>query len=375
MKILLVHDYNPFWVGGGVETNTRYLASELQRMGNEVALGHQDKFGTGTISTLKTIPMANKESVVNTFKEFDYVILIGSMSLKPLFLIGAQILIKQKRKFIIYFTSSSLHRPFSERIKDLTDLEVDRLDAEMFDVIASPYSVVVAISSAMRVDLLKMYSVPQSKKIYILYPGTVWPKSVYRGKLDHDKFTFISVGRLTIDKGYMFLWEAFYHLYNELSSSDFNKKIELKVIGSGVLDRTLRFLTEEFSLSHSISFYGKVEHSEVFKHMATSHTLVHPALLEPFGNVIVEALGLGLPVIASDFEGPKEILENGKYGKLVPRANTWELKETMKEIVLNEKHYVDLVNKANKSEVRDKYSISNQACTLIDIIQSNQLVS
>lgn len=331
MKILLVHDFNPFLIGGGVEINTRYLASEIQRMDHEVALGYQDQFGIGTIHGLKTIPIGNMEAAVNIFNEFDFVILLGSMSLRPLFLIGSQILIKQKRKFIIYFRSSSLHRPFSERFKYLIDLEVDRLDAEMSDVIASPYSVIVANSSSMRSDLLKMYPVSQSKKIYIVYPGTVWPKNISNArKIIQDKFIFLSVSRLTIDKGVMFLWEAFYHLHNELFSSNFSKKLELKLIGSGELDRTLRFLTEEFSLSRSISFYGKIQHDKVFEHMSTSHALVHPALLEPFGNVIVEALGMGLPVIASDFEGPREILENGKYGKLIPRVNTWKLKLTFR---------------------------------------------
>ena len=243
------------------------------------------------------------------------------------------------------------------------------MDAEMSDVISSPYSIVVANSSAMRNDLLKMYPDSKSKKIYIVYPGTVWPKNLSSERKEfQDKFVFISVGRLTIDKGHVFLLEAFYHLHNELIGLNCCKKVELKLIGSGELDKTLRFLVNEFSLSNSVFFHGKIQHDKVFEHMSRSHVLVHPTLLEPFGNVIVEALGMGLPVIASDFEGPKEILENGKYGKLIPRLNTWKLKEVMKEIVLNKKYYDDLVNKANESQVRSIYSVSNQARAIIDII-------
>lgn len=372
MRILFVHDFNPFLIGGGVEINTRYLAAELQRIGHEVALGYQDRFGVGVIPGLRAIPIGNLESVVNTFKKFDHVVLLGSMSLRPLFLIGSQILMKQKRKFIVYFRATSTHRPFSGRVKELIDLEIDGLDAEMSDVIGSPYSVVVANSLAMKNDLLKIYPRAKSKRIYIIYPGTVWPKRFTTvrktPKTPKDKFVFIYVGRLTVDKGVLFLWEAFYHLYNELSNTSFNKKLELQIIGSGELDTILRFLTKEFSLSDWISFYGKIPHEKVFEYMANGHALVHPAILEPFGNVIVEALGVGLPVISSDFEGPKEILENGKYGRLIPRANSWELKETMKEVVLNKKSYNDLLDKARKSGVRDKYNISNQARTLLDII-------
>lgn len=369
MKILLVHDFNPFLIGGGVEINTRYLASELQRIGHETIIGYQERFGLGPVPGLKTIPLGNLGSVSNIFKKFDFVVLLGSMSLRPLFVIGAQILIKQKRKFAIYFRTTSAHRPFSERIADLPDLEVDKLDIEMSKIIESPYSIVIANSSAMKNDILKTYSSVKSKEVYIVYPGTVWPKQPrVKQKTRSNKFTFVSVGRLTIDKGLLFLWEAFYRLQKELSGAGFEKKIELKIIGSGELERVLLFLTQEFSLDNSISFYGKIQHNKVFEHMTNGDALVHPALAEPFGNVIVEALGLNLPVIASDFEGPKEILENGKYGKLVPRADSWELKEAMKEIVLNEKAYKDLLKKAKTSGVRNKYNILNQARTLLEII-------
>ena len=100
MKILVVHDFNPFLIGGGVEINTRYLTTEIKSMGHEVALGYQEQYGVGVISGLKTIPIGNMESVVDIFKEFDYVILLGSMSLRPLFLIGSKILTKQKKNLL-----------------------------------------------------------------------------------------------------------------------------------------------------------------------------------------------------------------------------------------------------------------------------------
>ena len=43
-----------------------------------------------------------------------------------------------------------------------------------------------------------------------------------------------------------------------------------------------------------------------------------PSNTESFGNVIVEALGRGIAVIATDCAGPREILGNGKYGTIVP---------------------------------------------------------
>ena len=59
---------------------------------------------------------------------------------------------------------------------------------------------------------------------------------------------------------------------------------------------------------------------------------------EGFGNVIVEALECGVPVVSTNCEsGPEEILESGRYGKLVPIQNPSALAGAM-VASLNEKH-------------------------------------
>jgi glycosyltransferase involved in cell wall biosynthesis len=54
---------------------------------------------------------------------------------------------------------------------------------------------------------------------------------------------------------------------------------------------------------------------------------------EGFGNVIVEALGCGTPVISTDCVcGPRDILENGRYGALVPPADPIAMAQAMNEV-------------------------------------------
>jgi glycosyltransferase involved in cell wall biosynthesis len=66
-------------------------------------------------------------------------------------------------------------------------------------------------------------------------------------------------------------------------------------------------------------------------------TLVHPALSEGFGLVLLEAMALGLPVVAGDASGPKDILQDGRGGLVVPRGNAEELAVAIHRILSDTK--------------------------------------
>ena len=77
--------------------------------------------------------------------------------------------------------------------------------------------------------------------------------------------------------------------------------------------------------------------------------------LEGFGNVIVEALECGVPIVSTRCGGPIEILDNGCYGKLTPIGDEKIMAETI-ETSINEKYDSSLSYKRSKKFLIDRIS-------------------
>lgn len=103
------------------------------------------------------------------------------------------------------------------------------------------------------------------------------------------------------------------------------------LFGEEAYAKYLHILAERLNLRHRISFTGHVD--DPWTEMASFDVLVHASLIpEPFGQVIVEGMALGLPVIASGAGGPTEIIRHGVDGLLCPPADEKALAETLANV-------------------------------------------
>ncbi len=143
------------------------------------------------------------------------------------------------------------------------------------------------------------------------------------------QYHVLSVGALKAQKDHANLVRAF-----ALLPADFNAK--LIILGEGELRPNLENLIEELGLQSRISMPGFV--ADPYPWFGTADLFVLASQWEGFGNVIVEALECGVPVVSTDcLSGPAEILEYGRYGKLVPIANPEAMAEAI-AVSLNESH-------------------------------------
>ena len=115
------------------------------------------------------------------------------------------------------------------------------------------------------------------------------------------------------------------------------KTWELLVVGSEETDgsyvRSVKQQVQRASLQPQVTFLGRVTDGEVAKILAKSHLLAVPSSHEGFGIVYLEAMGFGLPVIASNAGGAREIVSHGVNGFLVNPGNPRALAQHVHDLI------------------------------------------
>ena len=130
----------------------------------------------------------------------------------------------------------------------------------------------------------------------------LWPPS--------PGFRVITVGRQKHQKNHALLLRAFAQLTQHVQAI-------LMLVGDGPLQEDLRSLAESLGIGNQVIFSGFQE--EITALCGSADLFVLSSDYEGFGNVIVEALACGTPVVSTDCpSGPAEILKHGEFGLLVP---------------------------------------------------------
>lgn len=141
-------------------------------------------------------------------------------------------------------------------------------------------------------------------------------------------FTFLSIGSLDINKNHIDLLKAF------ASKFKGNSKVKLKIGGDGNLKNYLKNKSYELGIIEQVTFMGLLSRDNVLYEMQNCDVFVLPSIVETFGVVLIEALSLGKPVIATRCGGPEDIV-TPTNGILVPTKQINQLAEAMHYLYLN----------------------------------------
>lgn len=186
---------------------------------------------------------------------------------------------------------------------------------------------IIAPSKGVAYDLIKNKIAPESK-VYVIYN----PVDI---EMIHDKMkepvshpwlegpvpVILSAGRLTKQKDFSTLIKAF-GIVTDITPC------KLIILGEGEQRKELETLVQELKLEGKVHMPGFV--GNPFAFMARSSLFVLSSAWEGLPNVLIQAMACGMPVVATDCpSGPREILDDGKYGDLVPPGDPEKLAEAI----------------------------------------------
>jgi N-acetylgalactosamine-N,N'-diacetylbacillosaminyl-diphospho-undecaprenol 4-alpha-N-acetylgalactosaminyltransferase len=234
----------------------------------------------------------------------------------------------------------------SERTDTITHYKAKKLGWVMIKLVKKYYpfaNKVIVISKGIANSLAKL-GIPNAQLIY---------NPIYKSGASNlpastkKEFTFINIARLEPEKNHALLLRAFANIKD--------KDCRLIILGNGVLLQHLEKMANTFGIADRVEFLGF--HKDVKSYLNKSDCFVFTSNYEGFGNVIIEALQVGLPVISTDCPyGPREILspesdtlfkicdeiEIAPFGILTPVGNVNHLSIAMQKIIDN-------------PELRDRY--------------------
>lgn len=173
--------------------------------------------------------------------------------------------------------------------------------------------------------------IPESirPKVEVLYMGSDKPEilsddalNIYKKEIGiaEDEFVIGMVGRIEETKGQYLLIEAVEKLKNE------GMKVKSIIVGHAMEDiylEKLKHMVFDKGLDEEITFYGFTKNPHQF--MQACDVIVLATECETFGLVVIEAMQLCTPVIATNECGPLEIIEDGKSGLLFEKNNSKDL--------------------------------------------------
>ncbi|MEN3046590.1 MAG: glycosyltransferase family 4 protein [Candidatus Hydrothermales bacterium] len=167
--------------------------------------------------------------------------------------------------------------------------------------------------------------------------------------LPKNKKIVLFVGRFEKRKGFKYLRKAFRKVIKEV------KDAHLVAVGTGPL-LGIEKQKSKIYLKDNVTFLGRVSFEELPKIYASSHVFCSPAIgYESFGIVLLEAMASSVPIVASDIEGYRFVVEDGKEGFLTKPEDPEMLADKIIYLLKNEDLRVKMGENGRKKAV-EKFS-------------------
>lgn len=315
MKVyILIWNFNI----GGAQKHSILLANAYQRKGVEVTI-----LASSNKGALKNLlnPKVNIDSLVinkvNTLPEFLRLrkYMLSKIEKGSIIICNGPNNFRQVARLNLLFNYWKLvfilHDDISIKKTPLSFLKIK----EMSVLLNQKRSRVVALSKRQLEIHKALFNISDIKLIPNFVP--VWTNKSVKTS---NKLRALCLGRLSNEKGHRVLIKAMSKIKNDLWCD---------IYGEGALRTELQNLIESEKANVRIK-EPVVDLEAVFSQY---DFLVLPSLRETFGLVVIEALSFGLPVVTTDCNGPRELIEDGKNGFIVKAGDVTALEQGVKKMI------------------------------------------
>ena len=274
------------------------VGEEFERLGYDfVALGHErySRFSPSIISELAALMKKKNIQVLRTHKYR-----AGFYGRLAAWRAGVPVVI------------CSEHNSYHEKELRLLRRLTNRL-------LFSRTDVYVGVSEAIRSDLVRYDRLPHKRTRVIRngvdlarFDPSAPHEDVRAGlSIPKDALLLVSIGRLAENKGYEYLLEGFGAIRSALNDRD----IRLVIVGDGSYREILERMINERGLGDFVILTG--QRTDVPDLLAASDVFVMPSIEEGLPNAMLEAMSMGLPVVATNVGGIPEALRDPEHGRIV----------------------------------------------------------
>ncbi len=175
----------------------------------------------------------------------------------------------------------------------------------------------------------------------------------------HDKKVIGYVGRLRWEKGVHILLDAFADVLREAPD------VVLLIVGDGPDRGILEKQAVNLGINEQIIWLGQKRQEEVYRIYSLMNFMVIPSLFEGFGLTAAEAMAAGVPVIASNIDGLREVLDNGLYGTLVPVDDSSVLTKGIRKMLKEDRKRLDDLAVRGAGRIKNSFSTENYSDTVL----------
>lgn len=206
----------------------------------------------------------------------------------------------------------------------------------------------IAVSQSVK-DFMIENQISRDEKIVVIYNGI--EKNNKEVKIFSRKEIVIgTVGTLNPQKGMQFLIDAMEKIVREFP------EVKLRIVGDGTYKKVLQRIVKNKKLTKAVKFLGFVR--DIEDELTIFDIYVQPSLSESFGLAILQAMSVGLPIVATNTGGIPEVVTANKSGILVEPGKSDALSDAILKL-LRDPEKAKKMGKLSKEDAQIKFSLDD----------------